>query len=273
MSESWRVRERFGSLRSLELELKAPTPKPTSVPHVNLPTRKERLASVAASAAESFRPTHTTARVAAVGPDQLPIWSAEVDMSDSLDKVYDSCNRNPAFDRLRGQSELVRGVGPAPDPQLMILLGTPTESGQMVTGQASNILASMLYGSARIHLKDCFVTSCLKYRPRAGVNDFTQDEFWESVPYLRRELALVMPKGGVVVLAGSTPLQLIYDYIGKNLGECHGQRIVRGSYVFVPTYAPSHGMTGLKRTEYAQDFDSVAVALREASGTGSEAIG
>lgn len=279
-SENWRIRERFGPLKELERELKREVPKPGPVPHVMLPTRKSmRLATSEPSrnsgplvrASRSEASSSIGAR--AVEMNTLA-WSEESDLRDTLEKVYDEYKSDPSFKKLRNESKLfVPGDGPSRNPAAMFIGEAPgakeDELGKPFVGQSGNMLSSMLY-EAKLKRSEVFITNVVKYRPR-GNRKPTLEELWDSVTYLRREVKLVLPQGGLVVLLGSSALWVVDEE--RRVTHDHGTTFARGQWTFMPMYHPSYVLQNrAPRETYLEDFRKLRIALdglSTSSGTAS----
>lgn len=148
------------------------------------------------------------------------------------DKLFRKYTQSKHFSRLKRDSTFVAGVGPT-HPKLMIVVGVPFDDNLILGGQNMNIVASMLYGATRLQLRDCYVTALVKAKC-----DPTEEEAWESVDFLRKEVMHYMPGGGVILLLGALALYAVDDE--ATIESTHGVPIRRGSWTFLPTFHPGY---------------------------------
>lgn len=174
----------------------------------------------------------------------------EATVFESLDDLNTAYRKDAAFKHLRRNSNrFVPGDGPHPSPQLMLVGEAPGAKeqamGRPFVGASGNMLTSMLW-ELRRHRKDCYVTNIVKYRPPNNRKP-TPDEMEASTPYLRDEVQLVLPKGGLVILLGATALEVVDPE--KRVLRDQGKPFTNGRWTFVPMAHPSYVLQGRMKRE------------------------
>lgn len=257
-------RERFGPMKDLEEE------KPTRYVLTDLiatlaglyntpPATSSRTSTEMGESSLSS----TGARSAATSTP----WESDVRFANlaELNRKYDS---DRAFAHLRSTSRFVPGDGPADSPQFMLIGEAPgaTEDREQrpFVGASGKLLTTMLW-ELRVHRKNCYVTNVVKYRPPNNRRP-SIEEIDAATPYLREEVKLVYPAGGVVILLGATALALVND--DKRVIKDQAQPFVQGRWTFVPMAHPSYVLQGrMKRQAYVDAWASLAELVKKESAS------
>lgn len=241
------IQERYGPQAALDQEQKDGW---TTVPPVT--TSASTVTSRAISS--SFTPTTRQfgSTTGASSAATTTPWEDEMTFK-SLVELNETYQEDAAFRELRIGNTYVPGNGPNSKPKLFIVGEAPGAReqalGQPFIGASGKLLTTMLW-ELRVHRKDCYVTNVVKYRP-PGNRKPTAEEMEASAPYLRDEIMLVYPKGGVVVLLGATALNVV-DPDARVLAQ-QGKPFMRHKWTFVPMVHPSYVLQGrMKRELYAQ---------------------
>lgn len=176
-----------------------------------------------------------------------------------LENVYRKWQDDEEFAHLKEHANFVPGDGPWPNPRAIIIGEAPGQEEDKhlrpFCGRSGNMLDGMMWDGG-LKRADCFVTNVVKWRPPRNRTP-TLDEVEFSIPYLRRELMVVMPEGGLVILLGQVPLSVVDQDL--RVGAAHGKPFTRGNWTFLPMYHPAFILRQWKRRreEYRADWAKV----------------
>lgn len=168
-----------------------------------------------------------------------------------LNRLYDEYAADPSFVHMSVRARgVVRGDGPT-DPRLMFVGEAPgaqeDKQGRPFVGASGQFLNELL-ASVGLKREQVFVTNAVKFRPTDGRTRNripSDDERWNSLPYLRREHRIVgLPP---IVMLGTTAQRAIERLDNRSLKMPLG--ITRGEwfwmsdgYPVLPLYHPAYGI-------------------------------
>lgn len=178
-----------------------------------------------------------------------------------LDNIYTAIAADPAFKHLREVSNFVPGDGPWPSPKALIIGEAPgqqeDEHRRPFIGKSGHMLESMMF-ECGLTRADVFITNVVKYRPPQNRTP-SRDEIEDSIPHLRKEVACVMPQGGLIITLGSVALDVVDQ--DKKIGQCHGEPWVKDhgiKWTFMPLWHPSYVLQNrAPRQQYIEDWRKV----------------
>lgn len=168
-----------------------------------------------------------------------------------LNRLYANYADDPAFATLRaGARAVVPGDGPT-NPRLVFVGEAPGKTedklGKPFVGASGQFLNELL-ASVGMLRGEVFVTNAVKYRPvgSGGNRPPTDGELHASVPYLRREHAIV-GKPPIVMLgkhARTATMKLDRRALKIPLGYdlVMGEWFWMGEYPMLPLYHPAYGL-------------------------------
>jgi uracil-DNA glycosylase family 4 len=176
-----------------------------------------------------------------------------------LEEVWEGYRSDPAFESLRREGiRLVPGKGLTSRPLAMLVGEAPgaTENlrGEPFVG-VSGVLLGRLLEVAGLAWGDVYTTNVVKYRPFRNARP-GEDVIMASLPYLRREFAIVAPTALVAVgavahsvLGMSSLASRVKGKPGNNrpvsLTSVAGQHfVIRGNVDYWPMLHPSYVLRG-----------------------------
>jgi uracil-DNA glycosylase family 4 len=175
-----------------------------------------------------------------------------------LDNVYNKWKSDEDFHHLKDGANFVPGDGPWPNPAAVLIGEAPGKHEDKLlkpfVGQSGNLLDNSMW-DAGLKRPEVFITNVVKWRP---INNRTptKEEIEDSIPHLRKELMVVLPDGGLVVLLGAVPLYVVDPDL--RVGKVHGEPFTRGKWTFVPMYHPSYILQGrAPRDVYKKDWAKI----------------
>lgn len=242
--------------------------RPSSVARKRIPRSSSPMPATAqSSVSASTQPAHTLHTVpqssASTTWTDARLTSClvvdEMPRSTRLDNVYDKWKRDPEFKHLRDNANFVPGDGKWPNPDVILIGEAPGADEDRLlrpfSGRSGNMLDGMLW-EAGLKRADCFITNVVKWRPPKNRTP-TILEVENSIPYLRRELMVTMPTGGIVITLGAVPLSVVDQDL--RIGKVHGQPFTRGLWTFVPMYHPAFILRQWqkRREEYKSDWNKI----------------
>jgi uracil-DNA glycosylase family 4 len=177
---------------------------------------------------------------------------------DRLDRLYLKVKQDPEFAHLAG-GNFVPGDGKWPGPAAMLIGEAPgvheDRLGRPFVGKSGNFLDNCLWDGG-LKRADCFITNVVKWRPPANRTP-TMMEIEAAIPHLRKEVVTVLPEGGLVILLGAVPLNVVDQ--GRRISKCHGEPFSSGSWTFVPMYHPAFIMRGMdtRRDAYRAEWQKI----------------
>lgn len=178
-----------------------------------------------------------------------------------LDRIYWKIMDDPEFKHLRDFAEFVPGDGPWPNPKAMLIGEAPGADEDRLkrpfVGRCGNFLDGKMW-EAGLKRSDVFVTNVVKFRPPKNRTP-TQEEIENAIPHLRREVVTVLPEGGVIILLGAVPLNVVDQTL--RISQVRGKVVERGKWMFVPMYHPSYVMR--KRKEVLEQYTADWKLIKE----------
>lgn len=176
---------------------------------------------------------------------------------------------NPAPELAAGATQLVFGDG-NPDAQIMFVGEAPGKNedaaGLPFVGAAGKFLNEMLE-SIGMSRKDVYITNIVKYRPPNN-RDPMPDEKLAFLPYLKKQIAIIMPKI-IVTLGRHSGLAFLPElYISGDHGKPKRVKVLlenkETSLVILPLYHPAAALYngGLRQT-LLDDFAAIPQILKK----------
>lgn len=218
-------------------------------PHVDTGTTEPK------DTAEQWRATTTrrSAQDTALVVDEMP-------QPDKLERLYRKLRDDKEFKHLADAANFVPGEGVWPGPAAMLVGEAPgaheDKLGRPFVGRSGNFLDNCMW-EAGLKRADCFVTNVVKWRPPANRTP-TLVEIEAAIPHLRKEVTTVLPDGGLVVLLGAVPLNVVDS--GRKISKCHGEPFTHAKWTFIPMYHPSFVMrptSPFNRADYMKDWAKI----------------
>jgi uracil-DNA glycosylase len=206
---------------------------------------------------EQWRATTTRKSVQSTGSvlvvDPMP-------RPDKLERLYRKLRDDEEFKHLSETANFVPGDGTWPAPTAMLIGEAPGAHEDKLckpfVGRSGNFLDNCMW-DAGLKRADCFITNVVKWRPPANRTP-TALEIELSIPYLRKEVTTVLPDGGIIVLLGAVPLNMVDP--DRRIGKCHGEPFTNGKWTFIPMYHPSFVMrptSPFGRADYMKDWAKI----------------
>ena len=173
-----------------------------------------------------------------------------------------------------GAGQAPASPGLAPQVDWMIVGEAPGENedlrGEPFVGQAGRLLENMLGALGLSRERDVFIANVLKCRPPGNRNP-EPDEMRQCEPYLHRQIALLEPRGILVMGRFAAQALLQTDATIASLrGRVHAYRVNGGELPMVVTYHPSYLLRNLP--EKAKAWADLCLA-RERFGPGVQRPG
>lgn len=245
--------ERYGPVEMLEMERLGLRRKPAT-------TRPaQTMEPATSSSSEETKPLSVRSIGARRVETSTLLKSWEGQVFESLDELNEAYMKDAEFRVLRRHNnQFVPGDGPTEKPRLMLIGEAPgakeQSMGRPFVGVSGNMLTSMLW-ELRVHRRDCYVTNVVKYRPPNNRKPLPE-EMDASAPYLRDEIKLVYPNGGLIILLGATALEIVDEK--RRVLRDHAQPFRHGRWKFVPMAHPSYVLQGrMPRDTYVAAWASL----------------
>lgn len=169
----------------------------------------------------------------------------------------------------RGRTKTVFGSGAQDSPWMIVGEAPGAEEdarGEPFVGQAGRLLESMLGSLGLSRERDVFIANVLKCRPPGNRNP-EPDEMRQCEPYLHRQIALLQPRGILVMGRFAAQTLLRTDATIASLrGRVHAYRVNGGELPMVVTYHPAYLLRNLP--DKAKAWADLCLA-RERFGAGA----
>ena len=169
----------------------------------------------------------------------------------------------------RGRTKTVFGSGAQDIPWMIVGEAPGAEEdarGEPFVGQAGRLLESMLGSLGLSRERDVFIANVLKCRPPGNRNP-EPDEMRQCEPYLHRQIALLQPRGILVMGRFAAQTLLRTDATIASLrGRVHAYRVNGGELPMVVTYHPAYLLRNLP--DKAKAWADLCLA-RERFGAGA----
>jgi DNA polymerase len=160
-----------------------------------------------------------------------------VDKTAQLNQVAADLEADGVTAELRATAtQIVPGAG-NPDAEIMFIGEAPgakeDQLGIPFVGAAGKFLDTMLaeIGMTR---DDIFITNIVKYRPPNN-RDPLPDEITTSIPYLKRQIAIVEPK--LIAFLGRHSMSVFLPEL--KISQAHGKPVRKDGQVYLPLYHPA----------------------------------
>ncbi len=148
----------------------------------------------------------------------------------------------------RGRTRTVFGSGAQDSPWMIVGEAPGAEEdarGEPFVGQAGRLLESMLGALGLSRERDVFIANVLKCRPPGNRNP-EPDEIRQCEPYLHRQIALLKPRGVLVMGRFAAQALLQTDATIASLrGRVHAYRANGEDLPLVVTYHPAYLLRNL----------------------------
>lgn len=181
----------------------------------------------------------------------------------SLEQIYRGMDNdpNPALENLRqGAKQLVPGDGSF-SPRIIFVGEAPGMhedlSGSPFVGPSGKLLDELL-GVARLSREEIWVTNVVKYRPPRNRTP-EPEEIAASLPYLRREVALVAGAGcSMLVGLGRTATNALGGETISVVEKSGSWALLEGGWRMFISCHPSWGLRNSgNRRKMIQDFNAL----------------
>jgi DNA polymerase len=157
--------------------------------------------------------------------------------------------------------QIVPGAG-NPDAEILFIGEAPgakeDELGIPFVGAAGKFFDSMLaeIGMTR---DDIFITNIVKYRPPAN-RDPLPEEIAASIPYLKRQIAIIEPK--LIAFLGRHSMSVFLPEL--KISQAHGKPVRKGGQVYLPLYHPAAALynPGM-RDQLTDDFKLIPAIIKK----------
>jgi DNA polymerase len=158
-------------------------------------------------------------------------------------------------------TQIVPGAG-NPDAEVMFIGEAPgakeDQLGLPFVGAAGKFLDTML---AEIGLSrdDVFIGNIVKYRP-PGNRDPLPEEITASIPYLKRQVAIIEPK--LIVFLGRHSMSVFLPEL--KISQAHGKPVRKDGQVYLPLYHPAAALynPGM-RDQLLDDFKLIPAIIKK----------
>jgi uracil-DNA glycosylase family 4 len=185
-----------------------------------------------------------------------------VDKSAELAKVAAAMEADNVTPELRATAtQIVPGAG-NPDAQVLFIGEAPGANedrlGIPFVGAAGKFFDTMLAGIG-LQRDDIFITNILKYRP-PGNRDPLPQEITASIPYLKRQIAIIEPQ--LVAFLGRHSMSVFLPEL--KISQAHGKPVRKDGQVYLPLYHPAAGLynPGM-RDALIQDFQLIPAIIKK----------
>jgi DNA polymerase len=163
-----------------------------------------------------------------------------MDKSAELAKVATDMEAANVTAELRaGATQIVPGAG-NPDAAIMFVGEAPGANedrlGIPFVGAAGKFFDTML-AEIGMNRDDIFITNIVKYRP-PGNRDPLPEEIAASIPYLKRQIAIIKPK--LVAFLGRHSMNVFLPEL--KISQAHGKPVRKDGQVYLPLYHPAAGL-------------------------------
>lgn len=160
-----------------------------------------------------------------------------------------------------GATQIVPGAG-SPDAAIIFIGEAPGANedrlGIPFVGAAGKFFDTMLAGIGMTR-DDIFITNIVKYRP-PGNRDPIPAEIAESIPYLKRQIAIIQPK--LVAFLGRHSMSVFLPEL--KISQAHGKPVRKDGQVYLPLYHPAAALynPGM-RDALNEDFQLIPAIIKK----------
>ena len=158
-------------------------------------------------------------------------------------------------------TQIVPGAG-NPDADIMFIGEAPGAKEDLLglpfVGAAGKFLDSML-AEIGLNRDDVFIGNIVKYRP-PGNRDPLPEEIATSIPYLKRQIAIIEPK--LIVFLGRHSMSVFLPEL--KISQAHGKPVRKDGRVYLPLYHPAAALynPGM-RDQLLDDFKLIPAIIKK----------
>jgi len=158
-------------------------------------------------------------------------------------------------------TQIVPGAG-NPNADIMFIGEAPGAKEDLLglpfVGAAGKFLDAML-AEIGLNRDDVFIGNIVKYRP-PGNRDPLPEEIAASIPYLKRQIAIIEPK--LIVFLGRHSMSVFLPEL--KISQAHGKPVRKDGQVYLPLYHPAAALynPGM-REQLLDDFKLIPAIIKK----------
>ena len=158
-------------------------------------------------------------------------------------------------------TQIVPGAG-NPNADIMFIGEAPGAKEDLLglpfVGAAGKFLDAML-AEIGLNRDDVFIGNIVKYRP-PGNRDPLPEEIAASIPYLKRQIAIIEPK--LIVFLGRHSMSVFLPEL--KISQAHGKPVRKDGQVYLPLYHPAAALynPGM-RDQLLDDFKLIPAIIKK----------